>query len=374
MESDAANGQSRAVIGEEAKTFVEVNLTFGAFPNILPLDRSNEVIWFSQADGYAHLYLCDLASGSIIRQLTTGDFPVVQLLSMNEARREILVLMGSPENAADPYLRRLFAVSLDSGAMRLLTPDPLDHTPYIRDLGWAEILETNTANGPLPSGTSPSGVYAVVTGADASTLGETWLCRTTDGARLATLEQGSCDLPLAMPERVEVLAADGQTRLFGMLWRPRDFDPTKSYPLVDWVYPGPHCIQAPRSALPLDALASLARVQAATELGLAVLMMDGRGTPYRSRAFHELCHGNLADPGFLSDHVAAFPQIGATRPWLDLSRIGIIGHSAGGHTAARGILAWPEVFSRTAGGTAKTIVASSAGILPGPNSITKGIR
>ena len=344
MESDAATGTGRAVITETAATFVEINLAYGAMPNVRVLDRTDELIWFSQADGYAHLYLCDLKSGEVKRQITQGDWPVVELLCVNEGSRQLLFVAGSGETTEDPYQRRICVAGLDGTGMRVLTPCVGDHVPILRSLGWAEILETNTANGPLRSGVSPDGGHVVVTSAGVECPGQSWLCRVADGARIADLEEGLCDLPLAIPERVRVLAADGETPLFGMLWKPRDFDPLRSYPLLDWVYPGPQCIQSPRSALPADELAKIARIQAATELGMAVLTLDGRGTPYRSRAFHELCHGNLGDPGFLSDHVAAFPQLATGRPWLDLTRIGIIGHSAGGHAAARGILVWPEVY------------------------------
>ncbi|MDQ2065125.1 DPP IV N-terminal domain-containing protein [Xinfangfangia sp. CPCC 101601] len=344
VETDSATGAARRVISERAETFVEVNLAYGAMPNIRVLDGSGELVWFSQRDGFAHLYLCDLATGAVKAQITKGDWPVVELLGVDTAQRQVIFLAGAGEGAADPYQRRVCVAGLDGGAMRVLTPEPGDHAPVLRDLGWAEILEANGANGPLASGLSPDGGYIVVTTADAARLGQSWLCRVADGARVAELEQGGCDLPLVLPERVELLAADGLTRLFGMLWRPRDFDPARQYPLLDLVYPGPQCIQAPRAALPHDELTKIAWAQAASAAGMAVLMMDGRGTPYRSRAFHELCHGNLADPGFLSDHVAAFPQLGAGRPWLDLTRIAIMGHSAGGHAAARGILAWPEVY------------------------------
>ncbi len=344
VETDAATGTARQVIAETAATFVDVNMTYGAMPNIRVLDRSGELVWFSQRDGFAHLYLCDLATGAVKAQITAGDWPVLDLIGVDERARQAVFLAGSSETSADPYRRRVCVATLDGGGMRVLTPGAGDHAPVLRSLGWAEVLETNTANGPLPSALSPDCGHIVLSTADPGGLAQSWLCRVEDGACLALLEQASCDLPLVRPERVELLAADGRTRLFGMLWKPRDFDPARRYPLLDMVYPGPQCIQSPRTALPHDDVAKIGWAQAAAEMGMAVLMMDGRGTPCRSRAFHELCHGNLADPGFLSDHVAAFPQLAASRAWLDLSRIGIMGHSAGGHAAARGILAWPEVY------------------------------
>lgn len=342
VETQAATGAARRVITETAETFVDIHMAYGGMPNIRLLDATDELIWFSQRDGYAHLYLCDLRSGAITRQITSGDAPVVEILAVDPARRQVIYLSGSGETSADPYARRICLAGLDGGAMRVLTPDPGDHAPHLRDLGWAELIETGA--GPVPAPLSPDLAHIVVTSAGAGDLGRSRLLRLSDGAVIADLEQGHTDLDLVTPERVTLLAADGETRLFGMLWRPLTLEPGQRYPLLDMVYPGPQCIQTPRSALPQDELSKLAMAHAATALGFAVLMMDGRGTPWRSKAFHDLCHGNLGDPGFLSDHVAAYPQLAATRPWLDPDRIGIIGHSAGGHAAARAILAHPRVY------------------------------
>lgn len=344
IETDAGTGASRPILAETSDHFADVNMAYGAMPNIALLSATNELVWFSQKDGFAHLYLHDLRSGAQKAQISRGDWPVVQLLHVDPVGRRVIFLAGGGEEAPDPYHRRICVAPLEGGEIQVLTPMPGDHAPHLRDLGWAEIRETNGANGPLPSGVSPDGAYLVVTSQDFDGPGESWLCRSRDGARLASLAQGHVDLPLARAERIETLAADGVTRLLGTLWRPRNFDPSQRYPLLDMVYPGPQCIQSPRGAVSADELSKIAMAQAVTELGIAVLMFDGRGTPYRSKAFHDLCHGHLNDPGYLSDHVAAFPQLARDRPWLDLTRIGIMGHSAGGHAAARGILAYPEVY------------------------------
>lgn len=342
IETAAATGTARRIISETSARFVDIHMAYGGMPNIRLLESTDEVIWFSQRDGFAHLYLCRLSTGAVIRQITAGDWPVVEILAVNEDSREVIFLAGSGEASSDPYARRICIAHLDHDAMRVLTPEAADHAPFLRELGWAELIEAGA--GAVPRPVAPDMAHIVVTSATASDLGETRLLRLSDGAVVAVLESGHCDLDLVMPERVELLAADGVTRLFAMLWRPMNMAPDQCYPLLDMVYPGPQCIQTPRAALPHDEVAKLAMVHAATALGIAVLMMDGRGTPWRSKAFHDLSHGNLADPGFLSDHVAAYPQLMKTRPWLDPGRIGIMGHSAGGHAAARAILAHPGIY------------------------------
>ncbi|SED73564.1 DPP IV N-terminal domain-containing protein [Rhodobacter sp. 24-YEA-8] len=342
IETDAETGAARRVISETSARFADIHMAYGGMPNICLLDATDELIWFSQRDGYAHLYLCRLSTGAVIRQITAGDWPVVEVLAVNPNSREVIFLAGSGENSPDPYARRICISGLDHDTIRVLSPEAADHAPFLRELGWAELIEAGA--GPVPRPLSPDLAHIVVTSATAGDLGETRLLRIADHTVVTVLESGSSDLDLVTPERVELLAADGETRLFGMLWRPVNMAADQRYPLLDIVYPGPQCIQTPRSALPHDEVAKLAMVHAATALGIAVLMMDGRGTPWRSKAFHDLCHGNLSDPGFLSDHVAAYPQLAGNRPWLDLSRIGIMGHSAGGHAAARAILAHPGTY------------------------------
>lgn len=341
---DAATGEERRILSETSHTFVDVNVAYGAMPNIRILDQSDEVVWFSQSEGWGHLYLQDLSTGARKAAITSGEWPVCDLLHVDIVRRRAIVLAGSDGAADDPYLRRICSASLDGGDFKVLTPEPVDHSATMRAVGWPDIVREQASLGPAPVAVSPDGRYLVHMSAGFDDPGRSLLRDVEDGVLIAELERGECVEELTFPERLSVRAADGQTRLFGVLWLPVDFDPSKRYPVVDLVYPGPQCIQAPRSALPADELSKVAMARAITELGMAVLMIDGRGTPYRSKAFHDLCHGNLDNPGYLTDHVAALRELGAARPYLDLSRVAIMGHSAGGHAAARAILAHPETY------------------------------
>src|SRR5262249_39490504 len=184
--------------------------------------------------------------------------------------------------------------------------------------------------------------------------------RGADGQLIAELERA--DLVdffaqgFTLPERFTVKAADGTTDLHGVLYKPSDFDPARRYPVIDDIYPGPQLIRTPKSFClsPASAFETWPGAwisQSLAELGFIVLNLDGRGTPLRSRAFHLASYGRLGDAGCLEDHLAALDQLAADRPYLDLSRLGIVGHSAGGYAATRALLAHPERF--------KVAVASS---------------
>jgi dipeptidyl-peptidase-4 len=142
------------------------------------------------------------------------------------------------------------------------------------------------------------------------------------------------------PERFRVKAADGVTDIYGVLYRPRGFDPAQRYPVVDGVYPGP---QVDRVAPCFDPGGMGLDAEPIAALGFVVVAVDGRGTPGRSTSFHDASYGHLADAGCLADHVAALRQLARTRPWMDLDRVGAFGHSGGGFATVRAMLDFPEV-------------------------------
>jgi dipeptidyl aminopeptidase/acylaminoacyl peptidase len=141
------------------------------------------------------------------------------------------------------------------------------------------------------------------------------------------------------PERVKLLAADGQTDIYGLLYRPSRFDPARRYPVIEEIYPGPQAHQAQPAFSPTGFSA-----RALAELGFVVLQVDGRGTPYRSKAFHDYSYGRLENGGALEDHLAALRQLAARYPWFDTTRVGIFGHSGGGFASTRAILMYPDVY------------------------------
>lgn len=348
IEMQAETGAIREIIREESSSFVDMNMEFGRAPNVAILDRTSEAVWFSQGDGWAHLYLVNLTSGEVIRQLTRGEWVVRDLLRVDTDRREAIFLAGGHGDCDTPYQRRVCAVSLDDGELRVLTPRRGDHDVAMRGVGWADMTARARRVAPLPDAISPDGRYLVSTCApiDSAPVSE---LRRIDGTLVSELETaviGRDDVILPCP--FQALAADGQTSIHGMLWLPEGAEDATpgSVPVLELIYPGPQCIEQPLSAWPADAseFFKVAFAGALARIGIAVVIIDARGTPFRSKAFHDLCHGKLHDPGHLEDHAAALAQLFETYPGLDAKRVGIMGHSAGGHAAARAVLAHGDVW------------------------------
>jgi dipeptidyl aminopeptidase/acylaminoacyl peptidase len=169
------------------------------------------------------------------------------------------------------------------------------------------------------------------------------LLRRADGKAVLELEHADLSALVATgwryPERFSAKAADGITDIYGLIFRPSRFDPAKQYPVLDDIYPGPQTIRTPKAFSAFGVQSS-----SMAELGFIVVLVDGRGTPYRSKAFHDLSYGNLDQAGGLDDHIAAFRQLAQKYPSLDLNRVGIFGHSGGGFASTRAILAYPDFY------------------------------
>jgi dienelactone hydrolase len=347
LELTAATGAVREVHSETAATFIDTNLSVLGLPNIRVLEASGEFIWFSQRDGFAHLYLHDLATGALKQQITRGQWVVRDLVHVDEATRSLEFLAGGLDPGGNPYHRSLCRIALDSSGFRVLTPGGDDHAfamPIKR------IPRDHIRPEPEPGAwRAPSGRYFVHTHSDLTTRPVSEL-RHADGRLVATLATAEIADDLAAdwrwPSPFRVVAADDQTELFGALWLPTDFDPSRRYPVIDYIYPGPQRGQLPTAML-TDVAGDLGRSslpQAFAELGFVVITVDGRGTPLRSKAFHDFSYGRLHDPGTLADHVATLRQLAARHAHVDLSRVGIMGHSGGGYASVRALLDYPDVF------------------------------
>lgn len=331
---DAATGETRTLIEEKGSTYIEPNLLIGSPPNVRVLGGGAEIIWFSERDGWAHLYLYDGTTGILKNQITRGPWIVRDILRVDEKRRLVYFIGCGREGGRDPYLRHFYRVKLDGTGLELLTPEDADHA--VADLG--------------PSGWvprfSPSGRYFVDTFsridlAPVSTL------RDMNGRLVRELERADVESLLATgwrwPERFSVKARDGKTDLYGVLYKPSRFDPDKRYPVIDGVYPGPQSIRTAKAFGPSDFIA-IGMDSAMAELGFLVVTIDGPGTPFRSKAFHDHSYGQLQDAGGLEDHITGIRQLAATRPFMDIDRVGIWGHSGGGFAAAHGIMDHPDFY------------------------------
>jgi dipeptidyl aminopeptidase/acylaminoacyl peptidase len=319
--ADATTGKTRSILRESGKTFLELNLRSGGVPNWRVIAKNQEVIWFSERDGFGHLYLYDAISGALRRRITEGPWLVVDLVHVDEDNRWVYFTAVGREAGRDPYFRHLYRASLDRPGIELLTPENADH----------EITA------------APSGAYFIDSYSRRDTVPVT-VVRAPDGRVLQRLEVGDISRLVAAgwrpPMPFTVKARDGITTLHGLLFFPSRFDSTRTYPVVDYIYPGP---QIGPIGWRNFTVAPRGNPQALAELGFIVLTLDALGTPLRSKSFHDFYYGNMGDNG-IADHVAAIKQLAARYPQMDLDRVGIFGHSGGGFASAGAILRFPEFF------------------------------
>jgi dipeptidyl aminopeptidase/acylaminoacyl peptidase len=319
LEVDAATGKSRLILSEKSRTHVDLHPFIGQTA-WRPVGEGREVVWFSERDGWGHLYLIDGQTGAVKSRITEGPWQVNDVEHVDEAARLIYFTARGREPGRDPYHRLLYRVGLDGSGLTLLTPEEGDHEVTF----------------------SPTARYLVDTWSRLDAAPVTALrdlagrvlreVARTDLSRLSAL-----GWPMPIPFTVK--ARDGVTDLYGVMYRPSTFDSTRKYPVVDNIYPGP---QMGPVGLHNFSPAGF-NGQAWAELGFLVVAIDALGTPFRSKAFHDHYYGNLGDNG-IPDHVAAIRQLAARHSWIDIERVGIFGHSGGGFASARAMLMYPDFF------------------------------
>jgi dipeptidyl aminopeptidase/acylaminoacyl peptidase len=315
--ADAATGAIRDVLEEKAETFFEsgngaVNWRF--------LPASREVIWFSERDNWGHLFLHDLQTGREKQAITSGDWNVTELLRVDEKNRLLYFLAVGREPGRDPYFRHLYRIGMDGKNLRLLTPEDGDHVVTF----------------------SPSGRFFVDSYSKPDVPPVAQL-RDADGKLILVLEKADISRLAATgwkpPTPIVVKARDGVTDLYGLMYKPVNLDPSKKYPIVNHIYPGPQTGSVGgRTFSPARGDA-----QALAELGFVVVEIDGMGTPWRSKKFHEAYYGNMGD-NTLPDQVGGMKELAARYPWIDLDRAGIYGHSGGGYATADAMFRYPDFF------------------------------
>jgi len=320
--ADATTGAVREVLEETSPTFYEsdISSTSHGAVNWRYLPKSNEVIWFSERDNRAHLYLYDLRAGKLEHKITSGDWDVVELLKVDEKSRMLYLLGVGREKNRDPYFVHFYKVRMDGGKTTLLTPEDANHdiTP------------------------APSGRYFVDSYSKPDIPPVTVL-RDREGKLLSTLERADIsrlvDAGWKPPVAITVKARDGVTDLYGLMFKPTYFDESRRYPIIDWIYPGPQIGSVGSRSF----AASRGDRQALAELGFVVVAIDGMGTPFRSKTFHDVYYNDMRDNS-LPDQVAGIRQLAQRYPWVDLDRVGIYGHSGGGYAAAAAMFTYPDFF------------------------------
>ena len=314
---DANTGTATALIDEPCQTFFD-------YTNKLVLrylDKTDEIVWMSERSGWNHLYLIDAKTGTVKNAITTGKWVVRGVDSIDVEKREIRFRACGIVPKQDPYHVHHARVNFDGTGLTLLTEG--DGTHELRD--------------------SPDSRFTLDTYSRIDRAPVTELRKTTDGSRLLTLETADISqLTKAgwrAPERFVAKGRDGTTDIHGIIIRPTNFDPKKTYPVIESIYAGPHDHHVPKKFA-----VTLGR-QRIAELGFIVVQIDGMGTNWRSKAFHDVCWKNLGDGGF-PDRIAWIHAAAAHDPTFDLSKgVGIYGGSAGGQNALRALLMHPEFYT-----------------------------
>jgi dipeptidyl-peptidase 4 len=319
--ADPVTGAVRTVLEERGEPFFEATAAGRGVPNWRVLHGRNEVLWYSQRDGYGHLYLYDLASGRLKNRITSGSWNVMDVLHVDAAGGWVYFTAAGRERGRDPYHRHLYRVRLNGRNLTLLTPEDADHVVSVSPDGAWFVDSYSTLDTP------PVTVVRRPDGRVASTV------ERTDISRLQ-----AAGWPAPVPFRA--LARDGVTELRGVMYRPSHFDETRHYPIVNNIYPGP---QAGSIGPRTFSAARRGDVQALAELGFIVVQIDALGTPMRSRDFHSAYYGEMEDNG-LEDQIAVMRQLAERHPWIDISRAGIYGHSGGGYATVGALLHHPDFF------------------------------
>jgi dipeptidyl aminopeptidase/acylaminoacyl peptidase len=315
--ADAATGAVRDVFREDVATQYESG---NGMVNWRALPASNEVIWFSERDDWGQLYLYDLTTGQLKSKITSGEGNVAQLRRVDEKTRTLWFVGNAKERGRDPYFRHFYKVRMDGTGLTLLTPENADHDIAL----------------------SPSGQYFIDTYSTPE-VPPVAIVRDLDGKTIVTLEKADISKLTAIrwkpPMTITVKARDGKTDLYGLMYVPTNLDRSKKYPIVNHIYPGPQTGSVGgRSFSPARGDA-----QALAELGFIVVEIDGMGTPWRSKSFHDAYYGKMGD-NTLPDQVAGMKELAARYPWIDINRVGIYGHSGGGFAAADAMFRYPDFF------------------------------
>lgn len=314
--ADPNTGQVRSVLKEETDTFFESGVD-GISWRLLK--NSNEVIWFSQRSDWGHLYLYDLQSGELKNQITSGDWTVLEILRVDEPDRTIY-FTGSGREDGDPYFKYLYRVNFDGSGLTLLTPDEANHEITLSESG-AYFVDTYST----PT-TPPISTIRNMSGEELLVLAEADISKLKEAGWVA-------------PTPFTVKARDGETDLYGLMYKPSNFNSSASYPVLNYLYPGPQSGSVGSRSF----RASRSDKQAMAELGFIVVEVDAMGTPGRSKSFHEFYYGNMGDNG-IPDQIAMIKQLGERHNWMDISRVGIYGHSGGGFASTRALLAYPDFY------------------------------
>lgn len=316
LEVSAPSGNIRTLVDERSDTFIDYSGKRFRYD----VNDGKEIIWASERDGWNHLYLYDGATGKVINQITKGAWLVRGVVHVDEKQRQIIFSASGMDEEQDPYLLQYCRINFDGTGLVRLTKGDVNHNATF----------------------SPDHTYFVDRYSRVDLPAATRICSAVDGKEIMPLQKADVtDLQRAGWKSPEVFSAkgrDGVTDIWGVIIRPTNFDPAKKYPVIEMIYAGPQSFYVPKDFVP-----QYRGLHVLAELGFIIVQMDGMGTSSRSKAFHDVCWKNLKDAGF-ADRIAWMKAAAAKYPYMDVSRVGVFGGSAGGQNAAAAVLFHPEFY------------------------------
>ncbi len=313
--ADATTGAVRTLFEEKVPTHFESRTGWRV------LWATKEILWYSQRDDWGQLYLYDLTTGALKSRVTSGAGPVTQIARLDEKTRTLWYAANGREPGQDPYFAHYYRIGLDGKTQVALTPDVGDHSIQL----------------------SPSGKYLIDTYSSPDVAPVVAL-RDANGKLVMPLEKADISKLVATgwkpPIPIKVKAADGTTDLYGMMFRPSNFDPSKKYPIINNAYPGPQSGSVGARSF----TSARGDKQALAELGFIVVSIDGRGTPGRSKSFHDAYYGRMGRDNTIPDQIAGMKDLAKQYPGIDLDQAAMWGHSGGGFITADAMFRFPEFF------------------------------
>jgi len=315
VEIDASTGEIHLIIQENATTYLDPLIHSHLF-----LESTNQLIWTSEKDGYNHIYMYSLRKGTQKMQITKGNFMVHKIVFVDEYNGEIYFTASGLE-PGDPYFTYLYSISFYGKELKKITKDYANHIIY--------------------KSSDKKFLIDVFSRVDMPTKAVVY--RLKDNRIIMNLTTANIDSLVAWgwkpAEPFKVKARDDSTDIYGLIYRPSNFDSAKKYPIIDATYSGPHTIRTPKSFKQ----AIINNDLALAELGFIVITVDGLGTAYRSKKFHDFSYKNLGDIG-CEDHIKAIKELAQKYPSFDTASVGIYGHSAGGYDAVRALILRPDFY------------------------------
>ena len=314
--ANAKTGEVREVFEEKVNTQYESGQ--GSI-NWKYLSKTNEIIWYSERDNWGHLYLYDALTGKLKNQITQGEWLVTQILKIDEKKR-IIYFMAGGKDSKNPYFSHFYKIGFDGKHLISLSPEEGNHSINL----------------------SPSGNYFIDSYSQPN-IAPITLLRNLDGKIISVLEKTDISRLTATgwtpPTPFSVKAHDGKTDIYGLVFFPSSYDPGKKYPVIDYIYPGPQG----GSVGSWSFASARGDNQALAELGFVVVALEGTSNPLRSKSFHDMSYGNMAE-NTIPDQITGIKQLAQKYPFMDTSRVGIWGHSGGGFATATAMFRYPDFF------------------------------